>query len=114
MSIQQSFRVGLVQMSMSATPEANLEKAAAKVREAAALGADVVCLPELYRSPYFCQKEDHAAFALAEPVPGPSTQALGRVAKETGVALVVPIFERRAPGVHHNSAVVLDARGSVV
>jgi len=114
MSVEQSFRVGLVQMSMSATPEANTEKAVAKVREAAALGADVVCLPELYRSPYFCQKEDHAAFALAEPVPGPSTQALGRVAKETGVAVVVPVFERRAPGVHHNSAVVLDAQGAIV
>ena len=114
MSAQQSFRVGLVQMSMSATPEANTEKAVAKVREAASLGADVVCLPELYRSPYFCQKEDHAAFALAEPVPGPSTQALGRVAKEAGVAVVVPIFERRAPGVYHNSAVVLDAQGAVV
>ncbi len=113
MNSQRSFRVGLVQMSMSAAPEANTEKAVAKVREAAARGADVVCLPELYRTPYFCQQEDHAAFALAEPVPGPSTQALGRVAREAGVAVVVPIFERRAPGLHHNSAVVLDARGEV-
>ncbi len=114
MGSEQSFRVGLVQMSMSASPEANTEKAVAKVRDAAAQGAQVVCLPELYRSPYFCQTEDHAAFALAETVPGPSTLALARVARETGVAIVVPIFERRAPGVHHNSAVVLDARGEIV
>ncbi len=111
---QQSFRVGLVQMSMSAAPGENTEKALAKVREAASLGADVVCLPELFRTPYFCQKEDPAAFALAEPVPGPSTEALGRVAKEAGVAVVVPVFERRAPGVHHNSAAVLDARGELL
>jgi N-carbamoylputrescine amidase len=74
----------------------------------------VVCLPELYRSPYFCQKEDQALFDLAEPVPGPSTEALSRVAKEAGVAVVVPIFEKRAPGLCHNSAVILDADGTVL
>src|SRR5574340_873344 len=98
MTDRQSFRVGLVQMSMSPDPEANLAKAVAKVRDAARLGAEVVCLPELFRSPYFCQQEDHAAFALAESVPGPSTEALGRVAKETAVAVIAPVFERRAPG----------------
>jgi N-carbamoylputrescine amidase len=110
---KQSFRVGLVQMAMSAHPEENTAKAAARVAEAARAGAEVVCLPEMYRTPYFCQKEDHASFALAETVPGPSTEALSRAARESGAAVVVPIFERRAPGVFHNSAVVLDADGRV-
>ena len=101
-----TFRVGLVQMAMSREPGENVEKAAARVREAAKAGAEVVCLPELYRSPYFCQKEDPALFDLAEPVPGPSTETLSRVAKEAGVAVVVPIFEKRAPGLCHNSAVI--------
>jgi N-carbamoylputrescine amidase len=105
------FKVGLVQMSMSTDPQANLEKAAAKVEEAARKGAQVVCLPELYRSPYFCQQEDAALFDLAEPVPGPSTERLSAVARKAGVAIVVPIFERRAPGLYHNSAVILDADG---
>ncbi len=105
------FKVGLVQMSMSADPQANLDKAAARVEEAARKGAEVVCLPELYRSPYFCQKEDAALFDLAEPVPGPSTERLSAVAKKAGVAIVVPIFEKRAPGLYHNSAVTLDADG---
>jgi N-carbamoylputrescine amidase len=108
------FRVGLVQMAMSPRPEENVEAACGKVGEAAAAGAEVVCLPELYRSPYFCQKEDAALFDLAEPVPGPSTEALGRAAKDAGVALVLPIFERRAAGVYHNTAVILDADGQVV
>ena len=72
-----------------------------------------MCLPELYRTPYFCQTEDHAFFELAEPVPGPTTEALARVAKDAGVAVVVPIFERRAPGVYHNTAVILDADGAL-
>jgi len=101
--------LGLVQMSMTGDASANTEKAAAKVREAAAQGATVVCLPELYRTPYFCQREDAALFDLAETVPGPSSEALGTVSRETGVAVVVPIFERRAPGLFHNSAVILDS-----
>ena len=113
MAARQSFRVGLVQMAMSPRPEENVARAVARVREAAALGAQVVCLPEMYRTPYFCQKEDHASFALAEEVPGPSTEALGRAARDANVAVVVPIFERRAPGVFHNSAVILDADGRV-
>jgi N-carbamoylputrescine amidase len=105
------FTVGLVQMSMSADPQENLEKAAQRVEEAARKGAQVVCLPELYRSPYFCQQEDQALFDLAEPVPGPSTARLSEVARRSGVAVVVPIFEKRAPGLYHNSAVILDADG---
>jgi N-carbamoylputrescine amidase len=113
MAAQASFKVALVQMAMSARPADNTAKAVDKVREARALGAAVVCLPEMYRTPYFCQREDHANFALAEPVPGPSTEALGAAAKQAGVAVVVPIFERRAPGVYHNSAVILDADGKL-
>ena len=113
MATKPRFRVGLVQMAMSREPGENLEKAVARLREAARAGAEVVCLPELYRSPYFCQSEDPALFDLAEPVPGPSTEAFGRAAKETGVAVVVPIFERRAAGLYHNSAVILDADGTV-
>jgi len=108
------FKVGLVQMSMSADPAENTRKAAAKVAEAAGKGAEVVCLPELYRTPYFCQKEDHSLFDLAEPVPGPSTEALGRAAKDAGVVVVAPIFEKRAVGLYHNSAAIIDATGEVV
>jgi N-carbamoylputrescine amidase len=107
------FRVGLVQMAMSAETRENEEKAAARVEEAARMGAEVVCLPELYRSPYFCQREDQALFDLAEAVPGPSTERLGEVARRAGVAVIAPIFERRAPGIYHNSAVVLDADGAI-
>src|SRR5512138_2442116 len=107
----EKFQVGLVRMSMSADPQQNLDKAAARVAEAASKGAQVVCLPELYRSPYFCQREDQALFDLAETVPGPSTERLSEVARKAGVAVVVPIFEKRAPGLYHNSAVILDADG---
>jgi N-carbamoylputrescine amidase len=108
------FNVGLVQMAMTRDPAANTEKAAAKVAEAAARGAQVICLPEMYRTPYFCQSETHAHFDLAEPVDGPSVRRLSAEARAHGVAVVVPIFERRAPGLYHNSAVILDADGSVV
>ena len=108
-----AFRVGLVQMAMSRDPRENEEKAAAQVEEAARRGAEVVCLPELYRSPYFCQGEDPAFFDLAEDVPGPSSQRFQAVARKAGVAVIVPIFERRAPGLYHNSALVVDADGSI-
>jgi N-carbamoylputrescine amidase len=105
--------VGLVQMSMTADPKANLEKAIARVREAAGRGATLVCLPELFRTLYIGQREDHDLFNLAEPVPGPSTEALGKVARELGVVIVASLFERRAPGLYHNTAAVLDADGKV-
>jgi len=107
------FKVGLVQMTMSPEPAKNLDRAVARVREARRAGADVVCLPELFRSQYFCQREDASLFDLAEPVPGPTTEALGRAAKETGAVVVAPIFERRAPGLYHNSAAIIDADGEV-
>jgi N-carbamoylputrescine amidase len=107
------FRVGLVQMRCTPDPARNLAVAVERVREAAARGAAIVCLPELFLSPYFCQQEDHAAFDLAEPVPGPTTDALAAVAKEVRVAIVAPVFERRAAGVYHNTAAVLDADGTL-
>ncbi len=107
------FQVGLVQMAMSADPRDNEERAAAGVEAAARRGAEVVCLPELYRSRYFCQREDHAFFDLAEDIPGPSSTRFQELARRLGVAIVVPIFERRAPGLYHNSALLLDADGSL-
>ena len=105
--------VGLVQMSMTADPRANLEKAIARVREAAGRGATLICLPELFRTLYIGQREDHDLFNLAEPVPGPSTEALGKVAQELEVVIVASLFERRAPGLYHNTAAVLDADGKL-
>ncbi len=114
MSHPGSFRIGLVQMSMSADPAVNLARAVTFVKQAAAKGAQVICLPELFRSHYFCQREDVGRFDLAESVPGPSTQAIGEVAKAKGVAVIVPVFERVAAGVYYNSAATVDADGSIV
>jgi N-carbamoylputrescine amidase len=110
----EKFSVGLVQMACSPDPRQNLEKAEAKVEEAARAGARVICLPELFRSPYFCQREDPALFDLAEPVPGPTTERLGKAAQRLGVAIIAPVFERRAPGLYHNSAAVLGEDGGIV
>jgi len=101
-------------MAMSPEPEANLNLACARIRDAAAQGAQVVCLPELFRSPYFCQTEDAANFALAETIPGPSTEALGGVARQAGVIVIASLFERRAPGLFHNTAAVIGADGALV
>ena len=106
-------KLGLVQMAMSASADANLAKAASLVREAARHGAEIVCLPELFRSPYFCQSEKLETFDLAEPIPGPSTEALGAVARELGVVVVASLFEKRAPGLFHNTAAILDADGAI-
>src|SRR5574337_465887 len=114
LEMQRRFSVGLIQMACSADPNENLARAAARVEEAARAGAELVCLPELFRSQYFCQREDHACFDLAEAIPGATTQALAQVAKERKVVVIAPIFERRAAGVYHNSAAVIDASGEVV
>ncbi|WP_373513413.1 carbon-nitrogen hydrolase [Persicitalea sp.] len=103
--------IGLVQMSCTADPEANFQKATEKIREAAAQGAQIVCLQELFKSLYFCDVEDHANFNLAEAIPGPSTEALGTLAKELGVVVIASLFERRAQGLYHNTTAVLDADG---
>ncbi|MBI3940641.1 MAG: carbon-nitrogen hydrolase [Acidobacteria bacterium] len=105
--------VGLVQMRCRPRLGENLKKAVGRIREAAARGAQVVCLQELFRSQYFCQSEDVAMFKLAETIPGPTTAALSGVAREEGVAIVVPLFEKRAEGLYHNSAVVIDADGRI-
>ena len=104
--------LGLIQMRMTADPLENVLRALERVREAAKRGAQVICLPELFRSPYFCQTEDHEHFKLAEPIPGPGTERLGRLAKELGVVLIVSLFEKRAEGLYHNTTAVLDADGS--
>jgi N-carbamoylputrescine amidase len=109
----EAFRVGLVQMSCSPDPERNLEHAIEMVREAAGRGAQVVCLPELFLTQYFCQREDASLFDLAEPIPGPTTTRLSQVARQQGVVLIASLFEKRAPGVYHNTAAVLDADGSL-
>ena len=109
--MNEKFVVGLVQMACSADAAANLDRAISRVREAAQSGARVVCLPELFRSQYFCQREDAAFFDLAEPVPGATTNALAAAARQSGVVVVAPVFERRAAGLYHNSVVVLDADG---
>ena len=105
--------VGLVQMRCSADPAANLAAALSGIEDAARRGARIVCLQELFRSQYFCQREDAAVFDLAEPIPGPSTAALGEVAAARQVVVVASLFEKRAEGVFHNTAVLIDADGTV-
>jgi N-carbamoylputrescine amidase len=108
----EKFNVGLVQMSATPDPENNLLHAMDRVREAARLGAQIVCLPELFQTQYFCQREDTALFDLAEPIPGPTTAKLGELAKELKIVLIASLFEKRAAGVYHNTAVTFDADGS--
>jgi len=113
MSQDKTILVGLVQMTCIANARNNLECAVDKITQAVREGAALVCLPELFRSQYFCQKEDASFFDLAEPIPGRLTKALGQVAKQHSVVLIVPIFERRTAGIYHNSIVVLDNDGSI-
>ena len=105
-------KIGLVQTACTADVEANMQKAIAGVREAAAKGAQIVCLQELFRSLYFCDVEDHANFQLGEAIPGPSTETLSGLAKELGVVIIASLFEKRAQGLYHNTTAVLDADGS--
>ena len=113
MTTNRKYTIALVQMSMGADPEANFASAMQHVREAARLGAQIVCLPELFRTQYFCQREDLKLFDLAEEIPGPSTKKLGEVAREAGVTIVASLFERRAAGLYHNTAVTLNAEGAI-
>ncbi|MBN9659764.1 MAG: carbon-nitrogen hydrolase [Acidobacteria bacterium] len=110
---QNKFRIGLVQTSCSLDPQENLDKAAARVREAAERGAQIICLQELFRSQYFCRDESADLFDLAEPVPGPSTGVMAKLAKELGVVIVASLFERRAAGLYHNTAAILNADGAL-
>jgi N-carbamoylputrescine amidase len=107
-------KVGLVQMSTVDDKQKNVSKALDRAREAAGMGARIVCLQELFASPYFCQVEDAALFDLAEPVPGPTTTAVAAVAKELGIVVVASVFEKRAAGLYHNTAVVLGPGGEML
>jgi N-carbamoylputrescine amidase len=110
----ENFKVGLVQMACGPDPEKNLHHAIAQVRDATARGAQVICLPELFQTQYFCQREDAALFDLAEPIPGPTTAKLSTLAKELKIVLVASLFEKRAAGVYHNTAVTFDRDGSIL
>ena len=114
MSNAPKFRIGLVQMSCASDPNENLEKVQWRIREAAAQGAQIVCLQELFRSRYFCRAEDHEMFALAETIPGPSTKVLGALARELGIVIVASLFERRAAGLYHNTAAILGTDGELL
>jgi len=106
--------IGLIQSACSSDPAANVRKTLAAARRAAKDGAQIICTQELFRSQYFCQSEDHANFALAEPIPGPTTQELQKLARENKVVVIGSLFEKRASGVYHNTAVVIDADGSLL
>jgi N-carbamoylputrescine amidase len=104
--------LGLIQMAQDRNPDVNVTRAVEKVRLAAAQGAQIICLPELFRSLYFCQTEEHINFSLAEEIPGPTTQQFSDLASELRVVIIVPLFERRAPGIYHNAVAVIDADGN--
>src|ERR1035441_644820 len=101
--------LGLIQSACFANPEANLKKTLALAERAARQGAQIICTQELFRSRYFCQSEDHRNFKLAEKIPGPSTDAFCRLAKKHKVVIIASLFEKRASGVYHNTAAVIDA-----
>jgi N-carbamoylputrescine amidase len=107
------FKIGLIQMACATDPNENLAKAEWRIREAAARGAGIVCLQELFRTQYFCREENAELFALAEPVPGPTTECLGRLARELGIVVIASLFERRAPGLYHNTAAVIGPDGAI-
>ena len=108
------FRVGLIQMSATPDPDQNLQRAIEQVRKAAGQGAQVICLPELFQTQYFCQREDATLFDLAEPIPGPTSARLADLAKQLGIVLIASLFEKRAPGVYHNTAAVFDTDGRLL
>jgi N-carbamoylputrescine amidase len=108
-----NYKIGLIQMSMGADPEANFAAAIDRIRQAAAQGANIVCLPELFRTQYFCQREDLRLFDLAERIPGPSTEKLAAIAREAGIVIVASPFECRAAGLYHNTAVTLGPDGAI-
>ena len=107
-------KVGLVQMKCGPEPEANFARAVKFIREAASDGAEIVCLPELFRSQYFCQTEEHANFELAEEIPGKSTEALGELARELEVVIVASLFEKRSAGLYHNTAAIINSDGKLL
>ncbi|GAC1431800.1 MAG: carbon-nitrogen hydrolase [Terriglobales bacterium] len=109
----EKFRVGLIQMSATADPDKNFLHAMERVQRAAASGAEIVCLPELFQTQYFCQREDTALFDLAEPIPGPTTAKLAEIVKKLHIVLIASLFEKRAAGIYHNTAVLFDSDGTL-
>jgi len=110
----EKFTVGLIQMRCTPDPGKNFARAEEKIRDAAARGAQIICTQELFRTQYFCREENADHFALAEPIPGPTTETLSQLARHLGVVIIGSLFERRAAGVYHNTAVVLDADGALL
>ena len=110
---ESTISVGLIQMACSPDIDKNLEKAVDYIRSAAKQGAQIICLPELFLTRYFCQTEDTENFSLAEPLPGPTSEILSKLAKELQVVLIVPLFEKRTEGIYHNTAIIIDADGSL-
>src|SRR3569832_1368007 len=108
------FTVGIIQDSASSDAAATVERAVVHVREAAARGAQIICLKELFNAPYFCKSQQCERFDYAEPIPGPTTNAMQKIAKELAVVIIVPLFERQAAGVYRNSAAIIDADGSLL
>src|SRR5438045_4941315 len=109
-----SFTVGIVQESVTSDVHKNVARAEARVREAAAKGAQIICLQELFNAPYFCKSQKHERFDLAEPIPGPTIERMQSLARELELVIIVPIFERQAAGVYRNSAAVIDADGTLL
>jgi len=110
----QTVKLGLIQTACAADPDANLKKTLALADRAAQRGAQIICTQELFRSQYFCQSEDHKNFKLAEPIPGPSTDAFCKLARKHKVVVIASLFEKRAAGVYHNTAAIIDADGSLL
>jgi N-carbamoylputrescine amidase len=110
----EKFTIGLVQQRCSTHPEGNIAKAMSGIREAAKRGAQIICLQELFRTQYFCREENHDRFDLAEPIPGPTSETMAQLARDLRVVIVASLFERRAAGIYHNTAAVIDADGSLL
>src|SRR5713226_7164631 len=113
MQLPDKFRVGHVQMSATPEPDKNLQRAIDRLHQAQARGAQIVCLPELFQTQYFCQREDPSLFDLAQPIPGPVTTRFSALAKQLRIVLIASLFEKRAPGVYHNTAAIFDADGTL-
>jgi N-carbamoylputrescine amidase len=109
----QKFTIGLIQIALGKNPDDNLRKAIDRINKASKQGAQVICLPELFRSQYFCQKEDIKNFDLAETIPGPSTEEISKIAKKNNVVVITSIFEKRAPGIYHNSVALINSDGKI-
>ena len=106
--------IGLIQTACSSDPAANLKKTLAAVQRASKQGAQIICTQELFRSQYFCQAEDHKYFELAEPIPGPTTESFQKLARDHQIVVIASLFEKRAPGLYHNTAAIIDADGSLL